>query len=111
MSQRNTNQNELDTLLGKLRPFQKEGFEFATSQKEGRNGRILLADEMVRSFSYRCIFYIFLHIERSIIFKSLLFHFFFMIGACLLVLIRDWGELLIYNSVITTCLHVVHECS
>jgi len=36
--------NELDSLLEKLRPFQREGFEFATSANVG--GRILLADEM-----------------------------------------------------------------
>ncbi len=42
-------QNELDSLLKKLRPFQREAFDFATNrgrEKTNRNGRILLADEM-----------------------------------------------------------------
>lgn len=36
-------QMELDDLLAKLRPFQREGYEFAIHQA---NGRLLLADEM-----------------------------------------------------------------
>lgn len=47
----NQSKDELDILLRKLRPFQREGFEFATRRRENgtRNdvGRILLADEMV----------------------------------------------------------------
>lgn len=41
---------ELSTLLDKLRPFQREGFDFATQGLKENNGggRILLADEMVR---------------------------------------------------------------
>lgn len=36
-------QKELDALLAKLRPFQREGYEFAVNKA---NGRLLLADEM-----------------------------------------------------------------
>ena len=65
-----SNSNELKSLLEKLRPFQREAFEFATSTKsieskssftkkkndvvshDNHRGRILLADEMVcREFS------------------------------------------------------------
>lgn len=45
-----TPKDELGTLLKKLRPFQREGFDFATRSLKNNNGagRILLADEMVR---------------------------------------------------------------
>ena len=42
--------DELQILLQKLRPFQKDGFDFAvrgTGENKNDGGRILLADEMV----------------------------------------------------------------
>jgi len=39
--------DDLKSLLQRLRPFQRDGFEFVTKgRKEGKCGRALLADEM-----------------------------------------------------------------
>ena len=51
----NNNNDELRILLKKLRPFQRDGFDFAmkcSDENKNDGGRILLADEMVSNMEF-----------------------------------------------------------
>lgn len=91
----NQSKDELDILLRKLRPFQREGFEFATRRRENgtRNdvGRILLADEMVSNVAmFEMDIYTFLFTSTLADFLVVLMILLFFI--IIIFYERDWGK-------------------
>ena len=95
----NQSKDELDILLRKLRPFQREGFEFATRRRENgtRNdvGRILLADEMVSNVAmFEMDIYTFLFTSTLADFLVVLMILLFFI--IIIFYERDWGKCTLY---------------